>query len=122
MALIIGCRSGTMPTTFLGLPIGINMRSRKPWKILIEKFKKRMRNWKVKTLSFGGRHTLVCNVLGSLGTFMFSLYKAPSGIIKVLEGLRRHFFWGGDNQKRRIPWVKWEAVIAAKEKGGLGIG
>lgn len=78
------------------------MRAKKSWKPLIKKFKKRLSNWKIKTLSFGGRHTIVSNVLGSLGTYLFSLFRAPKGVLKDLEGLRRKFFWGGDHDKNHI--------------------
>lgn len=69
----------------------------------------------------GGRNTLVCNVLGSLGNFLFSLFPAPKRIIKTLEGIRRDFFRGGEEYNRKIPWVKWETVLLEKKRGGLGI-
>lgn len=59
--------------------------------------------------------------MGSLGTLIFSLHKAPQRIIKELEGLRRDFFWVGNQAEKRIPWVKWEKVLIDKDKGGLGI-
>lgn len=122
MALVIGCKSEKLPSTFLAMPIGSNMRLKRPWKPLIEKFKKKLSSWKIKTLSFGGTHTIASNVLGSLGNFLFSLYRVPRGVLREIEGLRRNFFWGSDQEKIRIPWVKWEEVIADKAKGGLGIG
>lgn len=39
-----------------------------------------------------------------------------------MEGLRRDFFWGGDQISRKIPWAKWTHIITKKENGGLGIG
>lgn len=122
MVAIIGCKPDQMPSTFLGLPVGESMGSCKHWKNLIDKFKKKLSSWKIKTLSIGGRHTIASNVLGSLGTYMFSLFKAPGGILKILEGLRRKFFWGGDEEQRKIPWIKWDKVTSDKKKGGLGIG
>ena len=92
MAMIIGCKADRLSTTFLGMPTGVNMGTMKPWRPLIEKFQKKLAKWKIKTLSFGGRHTMVSSILGSLGTFMFSLFKAPKGVIKILENIRRDFF------------------------------
>lgn len=121
MALIIGCKAGQLPSIFLGMPIGVNMGAKKYWKTPIDKFKKKLANWKIKTLSIGGRHTLVCNVLGSLGNFLFSLFKVPKGVLKDMEKIRREFFWGGDANKSKIPWAKWEHVMTDKENGGLGV-
>ena len=41
----------------------------------------------------GGRLTLCKAVLGGLGVYLFSLYKAPAKMIDKLEKIRRDFFW-----------------------------
>lgn len=92
------------------------------WNPLIEKFQAKLSKWKSATLSFGGRLTLCKAVLGSLGTFYFSLFKAPSKVIKALEKIRMRFFWGGDMEKRKITWIAWDKISTSKERGGLGIG
>lgn len=117
MALIIGCKAEKFPAIFLGLPIGVNMGLARPWRNLIAKFRSKLSNWKVKTLSIGGRHTIICNILGSLGNFLFSLFKVPKGVLKTLERLRRKFFWGGEEECHKIPWVKWNNVLRDKDKG-----
>ena len=92
MAQMIGCKTGTFPTVFLGIPIGQNMNKIKSWDPLLDKFHKKLSNWKDRTLSIGGRHTLVNNVLGSLGNFWFSCFVVPKTIIKKMEAIRRKFF------------------------------
>ncbi|KAL4556488.1 hypothetical protein LXL04_039143 [Taraxacum kok-saghyz] len=42
--------------------------------------------------------------------------------MEKLEGIRRRFLWGGDEDKRKIHWVAWEKVVTPKKKGGLGVG
>ncbi|GJW06418.1 putative RNA-directed DNA polymerase, eukaryota, reverse transcriptase zinc-binding domain protein, partial [Tanacetum coccineum] len=59
--------------------------------------------WKSKTLSIGGRLTLIKSVLGSVGVYYFSTFKAPIKVINKLEGIRRNFFWGGSLDDKRIP-------------------
>ncbi|GKF41143.1 hypothetical protein Tco_0124485, partial [Tanacetum coccineum] len=85
-------------------------------------FQNRLSNWKAKTLSFGGRLTLVKSVLGSLGVYYFSNFKAPKKIIKKLESIRRKFFWGGNSDENKISWIAWDKFISPRHKGGLGIG
>ncbi|GKC03687.1 reverse transcriptase domain, reverse transcriptase zinc-binding domain protein [Tanacetum coccineum] len=66
MAGWMGCGVGEFPFTYLGLPIGEKMRRINALNIVIEKFKSRLADWKAKTMSYGGRLTLVKSVLGSL--------------------------------------------------------
>ncbi|GKC67468.1 reverse transcriptase domain, reverse transcriptase zinc-binding domain protein [Tanacetum coccineum] len=64
MSRWMGCDIGEFPFTYLGLPIGENMRRVNAWNPVVEKFKKKLGEWKAKTMSFGGRLTLIKSVLG----------------------------------------------------------
>lgn len=92
------------------------------WSPIIEKVQSKLSSWKSKTLSSGGRLTLVQLVIGSLPLFYFSIFKAPTSILKALEKLRRRFLWGGNDEKGKICWVTRNHVLAAKDFGGLGVG
>ncbi|KAL7591412.1 hypothetical protein Lser_V15G32700 [Lactuca serriola] len=98
------------------------MNLKRNWLPVINKFRAKLSKWKSKTLSFGGRLTLMKSVLGNLPTFYLSLFKAPIGVIETLEKIRRRFLWGGNENKQKIHWVSWEKIIASKDNGGLGIG
>lgn len=78
------------------------MKLAKNWNPVVDKFKKRLLNWKVKALSFGGHLTLVNSVLNSLPLYYFLIFRAPRKIILMLDGIRRRFLWGGDGEKRKI--------------------
>ncbi|GKA75155.1 kinase-like domain, beta-lactamase/transpeptidase-like protein [Tanacetum coccineum] len=75
MARWMKCGVGDFPFTYLGLPIGDNMRRVGAWNVVVEKFKSRLGEWKAKTMSFGGRLTLVKSVLGSLPLYYFSMFR-----------------------------------------------
>lgn len=116
------CSIGSFPITYLGLPVGVSMVRETHWKPIIEKFQAKLSRWKASTLSFGGRLTLCNSVLNSLGSFYFSLYKAPAKVLKSLERIRMKFFWGGSLEASKMAWVAWEKILASKERGGLGVG
>ena len=61
--------------------------------------------------------TLCKSVLGGLGVYLLSLYKAPSTLLKKLEGMRRDFFWGVSNDKGKIAWVAWDGILKKKRLG-----
>ncbi|GKA67661.1 RNA-directed DNA polymerase, eukaryota, reverse transcriptase zinc-binding domain protein [Tanacetum coccineum] len=122
LAAITGCIPMQTPFSYLGLPIDCNMAKVRGWDPLLDKFNKRLSKWKASLLSIGGRATLISSVLGSIGTYYFSLFPMPSKVNNMLESIRSNFFWGGDAIVKKIPWIPWKSAIASKEKGGLGIG
>ncbi|GJY11692.1 RNA-directed DNA polymerase, eukaryota [Tanacetum coccineum] len=72
----------------------------------------------LKTLSIGGRLTLLKLVLDSTPIYNMSLYKVPKTVLSSMEAIRRNFFngyFGIGERKGRIAWVKWTKVLALKE-------
>ncbi|KAJ0434139.1 putative RNA-directed DNA polymerase [Helianthus annuus] len=122
MAKEVRCQPGSLPFTFLGLPIGENMKRIKPWKPIIDKFHKKLSGWKARNLSMAGRITLAKAVLGNLPSYYLSIFKAPVKVINTLEGIRRTFVWGKVGEKNKLPWVAWGKIQAPKHRGGLGLG
>lgn len=117
-ALIFCCQKGQLPFIHLGIPISANMNRVINWKPIFDKFKSSLSGWKERTLSFGGRLTLIKSVLGSLPTFYLSIFKVPAKVLKDLERIRRRFLWGGSDDGKGIAWVKWKDVMAPKSMGG----
>ncbi|KAL4556996.1 hypothetical protein LXL04_035166 [Taraxacum kok-saghyz] len=80
------------------------------------------RRCEFKTLSVGGRLTLLKSVLGSVPIYNMSVFKVPMGVLKLLEKMRSRFFRGVDEAGKKMTWTSWDTVCASKEKGGLGVG
>ncbi|XP_071689558.1 uncharacterized protein [Rutidosis leptorrhynchoides] len=112
MAKQLKCSSGKLPFTYLGVPVGAKMNKSKDWDPVIKKFHKRFLDWKSRTVSFGGRLTLIKSVLNSL----------PASILHLLEGLRHIFFWDGSGEGNKMSWVKWNDILLPYGEGGLNIG
>ncbi|GJZ00485.1 putative RNA-directed DNA polymerase, eukaryota, reverse transcriptase zinc-binding domain protein [Tanacetum coccineum] len=106
MTQVTGCQAGSFPFTYLGLPIGKNMRRKSSWITIVDRFKAKLSTWKENLLSIGGRYTLIKSVLGSLKIYYFSLFKAPKVVIHNLERLRSRFFWGGSDNINKMAWIK----------------
>ncbi|XP_071704313.1 uncharacterized protein [Rutidosis leptorrhynchoides] len=85
MASSFGCIASKLPFTYLGMPIGHKMNRKEAWDLVINKVNKLLSDWKARTMSFGGRLTLVKMVLSSLPVYFFSLFRAPSNVINWLE-------------------------------------
>lgn len=97
------------------------MTRKKHQKPVIDRFHSKLMTWKVKTLSFRDRMTLLKVILGSFPTYYFLLFKAPSYIIDELEKIRRRFLWGDLDDGKKIHWISWDKVLALKIEGSLGV-
>ncbi|GKB67695.1 RNA-directed DNA polymerase, eukaryota [Tanacetum coccineum] len=120
-AAFLGCAVLKPPFKYLGVTIGGNMSRINAWEDSIGKIKARLSKWKLKTLSIGGRLTLLKSVLGSTPIYSMSLYKVPKAVLNAMESLRRNFFNGMQGDERKITWVQWAKVLASKKYGGLGV-
>nr|GEX00333.1 putative RNA-directed DNA polymerase, eukaryota, reverse transcriptase zinc-binding domain protein [Tanacetum cinerariifolium] len=45
----------------------------------------------------------------------------PLSVLRMLESIHSHFFNGHELRSNKATWVKWNNVLASKEKGGLGV-
>ncbi|GJW87974.1 thaumatin-like protein 1 [Tanacetum coccineum] len=93
-----GCRFYGNKFRYLGLWWGWD-DSFITWDDVILKLQSRLSKWKAKTLSIGGRLTLLKSVLGASPLYNMSIFKVPKGVLKVMESIRSF----------------------EEEKGGLGV-
>ena len=120
-ATSIGCSIMNNSFRYLGVMVGQNSSRLSAWEDTIAKLKSRLSKWKMKTLSIGGRFTLLKSVLGATPIYNMSIFKVPKGILKVMESIRRRFFYGIEPSDNKITWVAWNKVLASKKQGGLGV-
>ena len=121
VANTIGCGTIKAPFSYLGSKVGGCMTRIESWKEVVDKVASRLSKWKMKTLSIGGRLTLTKAVLGSIPIYYMSLFKVPMKVLQRMESMRCHFFNGVELHSKRAMWVRWNNVLASKEKGGLGV-
>ncbi|GJU03526.1 RNA-directed DNA polymerase, eukaryota, reverse transcriptase zinc-binding domain protein [Tanacetum coccineum] len=112
----LGCLVLKPSFLYLGSYVGGDMYRLQAWNDIVDRVRRRLSNWKLKMLSIGGRLTLVKSVLGSMPIFHMSMFKVPSGILRILESIRCHFFNGHDMSSKKGSWVQWNKVLAPKDK------
>jgi len=94
-AVALGCKVGSVPFVYLGLPIGGNARRLAFWEPLLNRINSRLSSWSSKHLSFGGRLVLLKYVLSSLPIYALSFFEAPACIISSIESILNCFFFLG---------------------------
>ncbi|XP_071700523.1 uncharacterized protein [Rutidosis leptorrhynchoides] len=112
---------GSFPARYLGLPLITTRLYHKDCHSLLDKAKKRIKDWKNRVLSFAGRLQLIQSVLSSLQVYWMSMFMLPKSVIFDLEKLFRDFLWCGYDLSKGIAKVAWRDVCCAKSQGGLGI-
>nr|GEW13412.1 RNA-directed DNA polymerase, eukaryota [Tanacetum cinerariifolium] len=117
----IGCALIQKPFRYLGVMVGDCMSRKLAWAKTVQKLHSWLSNWKVKTLSIGGRLTLLKSILDASPLYNMSIYKVPKGVLNEMAAIRSKFFNGVDTLERKITWVSLEKVLASKKNGGLGV-
>ena len=117
----LDCRIGSLPLTYLGMPLGASYKAVSVWDPILEKMERRLAGWKKLYLSKGGRLTLLKSTLSSLPTYFLSLFTIPVSVAHRIEKLQRYFLWGGMGEEFKHHLVDWDKVCTPKEKGGFGV-
>ncbi|GKB80164.1 RNA-directed DNA polymerase, eukaryota [Tanacetum coccineum] len=92
------------------------------WDDVVAKLSARLSKWKLKSLSIGGRLTLIKSVLSSLPLYYMSSFKVPKGVLSKMESIRRNFFNGVENAEKKMSLIGWNKILASKKSGESGYG
>ncbi|GKB88819.1 hypothetical protein Tco_0961091 [Tanacetum coccineum] len=65
--------------------------------------------------------TMGCLIFTSPFVYLGVKVGVPSGVLKLLESIRRNFFNGVDRLERKMAWIGWNKVLACKKYGGLEV-
>ncbi|GJV73433.1 hypothetical protein Tco_1493428 [Tanacetum coccineum] len=112
---------GKLLVKHLGVPLLSSRLLNRDCKILVEKVKNRIEDWKNKSLSFAGRLQLCKSVISSMQVYWASVLILPKGFIYDIQQLIRCFLWCNGDFKRGKAKVAWEDISLPKQEGGLGI-
>ena len=63
LVAVLGCKQGSLPMKYLGLPLGAKFKDKLIWNPIVEKMERKLASWKRLYLSKGGRVTLIKNTL-----------------------------------------------------------
>lgn len=106
---ILGCEVESLPSTYLGLPLGVKVSSKAIWNPIIERMEKRL--------------VLLRSVLLSLSVYLLSMFVAPSSVVNRLEQIQQKFLWQNFQELKKIHLVKLLDIYKPLDRavGGVGI-
>ncbi|XP_073361690.1 uncharacterized protein [Aegilops tauschii subsp. strangulata] len=122
LADIFGCNVGTMPFTYLGLPLGTTKPTIHEFMPLVCKMVRRL-TATIAMMSYGGRLSWLNASVTSLLVFDMCTLKFPPKLIEILDKIRRRCLWTKKTEQgdKCNSLVAWELVCKPKSKGGLGV-
>jgi hypothetical protein len=121
LARTFGCSKGSLPFTYLGLPLGLTKPKVQDFLSLVTKCERRLSSVS-SFLNQAGRLELTNAVFTSLPTFYMCTLELPKAVIKQIDKFRKHCLWrGSDINAKSPPKAAWEMVCVPKEQGGLGV-
>ncbi|GKE13507.1 RNA-directed DNA polymerase, eukaryota [Tanacetum coccineum] len=103
----IGCLILHTPFNYLGVKVGGIMSRLSFWDDVIAKLSARLFKWKLKSLSIGGRLTLIKSVLSSLPLYYMSSFKVPKGVLSKMESISKNFFNGVENAEKKMSLIAY---------------
>ena len=120
---VTGFQGGSLPITYLGLPLITSKLSARDCQPLIAKFCSKIEVWTARLLSFAGRLILIKYVLNGILGFWSTYIFLPKNILKRLNALMFKFLWGGFYKPtgRCHYKVKWQECCLPLQEGGLGL-
>ncbi|KAJ0074645.1 hypothetical protein Patl1_37495 [Pistacia atlantica] len=113
--------AGSLPFTYLGVPIFRGCPRATHLQSLADKVRAKLSGWKGKLLSLAGRVQLVQSVVQAMLLHSFMIYKWPLTLLKRVMQWIRNFIWSGDLDKRKLVTISWDTICLPKSEGGLGL-
>ncbi|KAG5610366.1 hypothetical protein H5410_021647 [Solanum commersonii] len=119
LATVLGCNTDSLPTIYLGLPLGVKLKSYSIWQCVTERCElKALSDWKNQYLSFGGHLILINSDLDFMPTYAMAMFwfSMPLKVEKRLDRLRSDFFQQVNKASKTLNLVRWDIVILKKER------
>lgn len=120
LANTVGRSEGTLPFTYLGLPLSLTRPTVADYWPLVSRCERRLSSIS-SFLSQAGRLELTNAVFSALPTFTMCTYLLPKTVVKQVDKFRKHYLWRGCDINKTPPKAAWiKLVCIPKVSGGLG--
>ncbi|KAF7838898.1 ribonuclease H [Senna tora] len=105
---------------YLGTWIDGKCSKKKAVDEVIAKVRGKLQSWKSRCLSQAARLTLINSVINSYLVYPMSTIYFAKNDCKIIESIMARFFWGDQEDKRKVHLLTWKNLCRPKYDGGLG--
>jgi hypothetical protein len=85
-----------------------------------ERLSKRMNSWAECFMNMGAKDLLIKSVTQAIRNHIMSIFKLPVGFHEDYMKMVRNFWWGEDENRRKVHWAAWDILTSPKNLGGVG--
>ena len=115
---ILGFLKGTMPSKYLGIPLGVGQLKKASWQDILDKMKQNLSSWVLLPLNLPSRLILVKVVMRAMPIYLFLILSALKLVLWAIRGMQRNLLWGSREAKEKFSLVSWDRICRPKEQGG----
>lgn len=105
---------------YLGLPALVGAEKSDCFRHLVDRVRTKISGWNAKLLSLGGKEVLIKSIAHSIPTYAMMVFKILKNICKGITDTISQFWWGDDNENRKMHWQAWWKLCIPKQRGGMG--
>jgi hypothetical protein len=105
---------------YLGLPTPEGRMKAQRFQPIKDRFRKRLNVWDKKYMSMGAKEELIKSVAQALTIYVMGVFKLPAAFHEDYMQIIRQFWWGEDEDKRKVHWASWDTLTKPKQQGGMG--
>lgn len=105
---------------YLGLPALVGADISDCFNHFVERVWERIAGWMEKQLSLGGKEVLLKVVAQAIPVFAMSMFLIPKGVCKNITDIITSFWWGDDEERKKMHWFAWWKLCVPKTLGGMG--
>lgn len=116
-----GAQLTTKLGTYLGVPIIHGRVCKSTYQFVVDRVRKRLATWKMKSLSRATRLLLIQSTLLAIPIYIMQTVTLLVAIIKEVEWVCRQFFWEEVEGEQKMHTVGWTKICSPKQEGGLGL-
>jgi hypothetical protein len=117
---MMGAKAVEAQSRYIGFPIPFGRSKKVVFSFVMDRVWKKVKGWKERFLSKAGKETLIKAVAQAIPNYILSCYQMPVGCCNDIDSMLAKFWWGSNEEKRKIHWMSWERLSRAKNDGGMG--
>jgi hypothetical protein len=105
---------------YLGLPTPDGRMKAERFQPIKERFSKRLNDWSERYASMAAKEALIKSVAQALTIFSMGVFKLSDGFLNDYTKTIKRFWWGEEENKRKVHWEAWDTLTNPKSFGGMG--
>lgn len=104
---------------YLGVPSVFSRSKTKDLAYILDRTWKAVQGWKRSLFSLAGKETLIKSVGQAIPSYAMSVFRFPKKLCEDISRNFARFWWGSNENKKKMHWCSWDKLCLPKSLGGL---